>query len=48
MVVIRKTAEADFAPMLAIINAAAAAYRGVIPADRWHEPSQNKAVACWR
>jgi hypothetical protein len=38
MVVIRKTAEADFAPMLAIINAAAAAYRGVIPADRWHEP----------
>ena len=24
--------------ILAIINAAAAAYRGVIPADRWHEP----------
>ena len=24
--------------MLAIINAAAQAYRGVIPADRWHEP----------
>jgi GNAT superfamily N-acetyltransferase len=24
--------------MLEIINAAAAAYRGVIPADRWHEP----------
>lgn len=24
--------------MLAIINAAAEAYRGVIPADRWHEP----------
>ena len=24
--------------MLAIINAAAAAYRGAIPADRWHEP----------
>lgn len=24
--------------MLAIINDAAAAYRGVIPADRWHEP----------
>jgi GNAT superfamily N-acetyltransferase len=24
--------------MLAIVNAAAAAYRGVIPADRWHEP----------
>jgi GNAT superfamily N-acetyltransferase len=24
--------------MLAIVNAAAEAYRGVIPADRWHEP----------
>lgn len=24
--------------MLEIINAAAEAYRGVIPADRWHEP----------
>jgi GNAT superfamily N-acetyltransferase len=24
--------------ILAIINAAAEAYRGVIPADRWHEP----------
>ena len=24
--------------MLRIINAAAEAYRGVIPADRWHEP----------
>ena len=24
--------------ILAIINAAAAAYRGAIPADRWHEP----------
>jgi GNAT superfamily N-acetyltransferase len=24
--------------ILAIVNAAAEAYRGVIPADRWHEP----------
>jgi hypothetical protein len=24
--------------MLAIINAAAGAYRGVIPSDRWREP----------
>ena len=24
--------------LLAVINAAAQAYRGVIPADRWHEP----------
>jgi N-acetylglutamate synthase-like GNAT family acetyltransferase len=36
--VIRKSADADVAAMLAIINDAAYAYRGVIPADRWHEP----------
>jgi hypothetical protein len=24
--------------ILAIVNAAAEAYRGVIPADRWHDP----------
>ena len=35
---IRKSAAADFATMLAIINDAAQVYRGVIPADRWHEP----------
>jgi N-acetylglutamate synthase-like GNAT family acetyltransferase len=35
---IRKAVEADFAGMLAIVNDAASAYRGVIPADRWHEP----------
>jgi GNAT superfamily N-acetyltransferase len=28
----------DRAAILTIINAAAEAYRGVIPADRWHEP----------
>jgi GNAT superfamily N-acetyltransferase len=28
----------DRAAILATINAAAEAYRGVIPADRWHEP----------
>ena len=38
MVLIRKGREADLAAMLGIINAAAQAYRGVIPADRWHEP----------
>jgi GNAT superfamily N-acetyltransferase len=33
--------------MLAIINAAAEAYRGVIPADRWHEPYMPAAeLAC--
>ena len=36
--VIRRSVEADFAPMLAIVNDAARAYRGVIPADRWLEP----------
>ena len=38
MMLIRKSVEADFAAMLAIVNDAARAYRGVIPADRWHEP----------
>ena len=38
MVEIRKSREADFPAKLAIINDAAQAYRGVIPADRWHEP----------
>lgn len=28
--------------MLAIVNAAAVAYRGVIPEDRWHEPYMSK------
>lgn len=35
---IRRCGAADTTDMLAIINAAAQAYRGVIPADRWHEP----------
>jgi N-acetylglutamate synthase-like GNAT family acetyltransferase len=38
MILIRKGVGADFAAMLAIINEAARAYRGVIPGDRWHEP----------
>src|SRR5437868_7808716 len=38
MALIRKAAEGDRTAMLAIVNAAAQAYRGVIPADRWHEP----------
>src|SRR3954447_22768874 len=29
--------------ILAIVNAAAEAYRGVIPADRWHEPYMGAA-----
>ena len=35
---IRKSVKADFDAVLAIVNDAAQAYRGVIPADRWHEP----------
>ncbi|MDQ6892631.1 MAG: GNAT family N-acetyltransferase [Acidobacteriota bacterium] len=35
---IRKSDDADRAAILAVVNAAAVAYRGVIPGDRWHEP----------
>ena len=35
---IRKSVANDFHAILAIINDAAQAYRGVIPSDRWHEP----------
>lgn len=35
---IRPCDENDFAAIYAIVNDAAQAYRGVIPADRWHEP----------
>ena len=35
---IRPCGATDVAQILAIINDAAQAYRGVIPADRWHEP----------
>jgi N-acetylglutamate synthase-like GNAT family acetyltransferase len=42
MAQIRKGVEADFASMLAIINEAAQAYRGVIPTDRWHDPYMSE------
>jgi GNAT superfamily N-acetyltransferase len=35
---IRESREPDLPAMLAIVNDAAQAYRGVIPADRWHDP----------
>jgi N-acetylglutamate synthase-like GNAT family acetyltransferase len=35
---IRRCEPSDFAAILAIVNDAAQAYRGHIPADRWHEP----------
>lgn len=40
---IRRQRPKDFAQALAIINAAAQAYRGVIPPDRWHEPYMPEA-----
>jgi GNAT superfamily N-acetyltransferase len=33
----------DAGTILEIVNAAAEAYRGVIPADRWHEPYMSAA-----
>jgi len=35
---LRTAAPADIDAIFAIVNSAAQAYRGVIPADRWHEP----------
>src|SRR5215468_6663614 len=38
MTAIRRCSDADLTGIFEIVNAAAGAYRGVIPADRWHEP----------
>lgn len=38
MAVIRPCRDDESTAILEIVNAAAAAYRGVIPADRWREP----------
>ena len=38
MSTIRPCRDDERPAILAIVNAAAEAYRGVIPADRWHEP----------
>lgn len=39
---IRLCTQSDFDTIYEIINDAAQAYRGVIPADRWHEPYMSK------
>ncbi|HEY1406923.1 MAG TPA: GNAT family N-acetyltransferase [Spirochaetota bacterium] len=39
---IRKATDSDFDTMYEIINDAAIAYKGIIPADRWHEPYMPK------
>src|SRR5207247_10019774 len=38
MTTIRLCRSGEYGTMVAIINAAAEAYRGVIPSDCWHEP----------
>jgi GNAT superfamily N-acetyltransferase len=40
---VRLCGDRDLATMLAIVNAAAEAYRGAIPADRWHDPYMPEA-----
>jgi len=40
---IRPCTLADFDTIFEIVNDAAIAYKGVIPADRWHEPYMPKA-----
>ncbi len=39
---IRRYNETDFERVYEIINDAAQAYKGVIPADRWHEPYMTR------
>ena len=39
---IRKSTDEDFEEIFDIINDAAAAYKGVIPPDRWHEPYMTR------
>ena len=40
---IRRCRDDEKSTILAIVNAAAEAYRGVIPADRWHDPYMSEA-----
>ena len=40
--IIRRGEESDVPAILVIINDAAHAYRGVIPADRWHDPYMSR------
>ena len=42
MAQIRRCGVEDLAAILAIVNAAAEAYRGVIPGDRWREPYMER------
>ena len=40
---IRNATESDYSAILEVINDAAMAYKGIIPADRWHEPYMTRA-----
>jgi len=40
---IRRCGSEEFEAIYTIINEAAAAYKGVIPEDRWHEPYMSRA-----
>ena len=42
MSAIRRCCDGQRPAILGIVNAAAEAYRGVIPADRWHEPYMSR------
>src|SRR6185312_4960561 len=42
MALIRACRDDEHDASLAIVNAAAEAYRGVIPADRWHDPYMSR------
>jgi len=42
-VMIVSSTTSDFKEIHAIINDAATAYKGIIPADRWHEPYMGEA-----
>src|SRR5437660_6772085 len=41
---VRRCTEDDVPAIDAIINEAASAYRGIIPADCWHEPYMTRSV----
>lgn len=40
--VIRRSSDGDIPAILGVINDAARAYGGVIPADRWHDPYMSR------
>ena len=39
---IRRCTDEDFEMIFEIVNDAAGIYKGVIPADRWHEPYMSR------